>query len=88
MRKIVTSTGSAYEISEHGICRKKNAAGRVVSAFKVFLLAKIPADVTSVEDVWKLEPSEPEVGSRMFVSGKDAWWISTEVVAITEEEEL
>jgi DNA repair photolyase len=79
--KITTETGSCYVI-ERGICKKLDSAGRTVDVFKVYMTKAVSDEVNSIEEIYELERSEPEVGKRLYISGKEAWWISTKVVRI------
>lgn len=80
--RILTKSGSRYEIDERGIVKKYNSEGIGVDAFKVYVMKAVPLDVSSMKEVWDLPESEPEVGKLLYVGGKDGWWLSTEVVAI------
>jgi hypothetical protein len=78
---IETESGSTYKIV-HGICVKKDKFGNHVDTLKVWNTKAIPEHVTTAEEVWDMEPSPPEVGKRMYIYGKDSWWLSTNVTAI------
>lgn len=80
--RILTKSGSRYEIDERGIVKKYNSEGAGVDAFKVYVMKAVPLDVSGMEEVWDLPESEPEVGKLLYVGGKDGWWLSTEVVDI------
>lgn len=80
--RILTRSGSRYEIDERGICKKYNSGGVGVDAFKVYVMKSVPKDVQNMQEVWDLPESEPEVGKLLYIGGKDGWWLSTEVVAI------
>lgn len=79
MKKITTEAGSVYNIDEHGICRKVGSDGTLVSVFKAWSIKKVPDEVETMDEVWKLEDSEPEIGYRMYIAGRDEWWVSTKV---------
>lgn len=83
--KITTETGSVYSIDERGVCIKYDSAGRAVDSFKVWYLRVVPDWVTTTKELYELddEPTKvPEIGKRMYIGGKDTWWISTPVVRI------
>lgn len=80
--KITTETGSVYEIDEHGICRKYDASGECIDAFRAWYMAPVPNEVVSVEEVYDLPKGDPEVGKRLYIGGRDSWWVSTKVVSI------
>lgn len=80
--RILTKSGSRYEIDERGIVKKYNAEGVGIDAFKVYVMKSVPKDVQNMKEVWDLPESEPEVGKLLYVAGKDGWWLSTEVISI------
>lgn len=84
--KIRTLSGALYEIDDHGICRKTDATGRLVSSFKVFFKKAVPTTVTTWGQVEALPQGEFEVGKLMYVGGMNDSWLSTEVVSIELEE--
>jgi hypothetical protein len=84
--RILTKSGSCYEIDERGIVKKYNSEGVGVDAFKVYVMKAVPVDVENMGEVWDLPESEPEVGKLLYVGGKDGWWLSTEVVRIEKSE--
>lgn len=80
--RITTETGSVYDISDRGICHKMNKDGHCVDAFKPFVIKAVPDTVTTLGEVYELEDSEPVIGQRMFISGLNNWWLSTNVVSV------
>lgn len=80
--RILTKSGSRYEINEHGIMTKYNSEGHGIDSWKVWQMKAVPTDVENMQQVWDLPDSEPEVGKLLYVGGKDGWWLSTEVVDI------
>lgn len=80
--RIITETGSTYTINERGICIKHDSSGRGIDAYKVYITKAIPEEVSSMQEVHALPESKPEVGKRLYVGGKDGWWLSTLVVSI------
>jgi hypothetical protein len=82
MMVITTETGSSYQIEDSGICKKRDSAGRFVSVFKVIRMTRVPDSAESMEDILSMFPEEPAVGSRVYISGLNEWWLSTRVVAI------
>lgn len=81
MMVITTESGSRYEISR-GILHKRDSTGRWVDSFKVFSMKAVPKDYTTMAQLYALENGDPEVGKHLFISGRDSWWLSTEVVSI------
>lgn len=82
--RILTKSGSRYEIDERGIVKKYNSEGVGIDAFKVYVMKAVPVDVENMGEVWDLPESEPEVGKLLYVGGKSGWWLSTEVVSIEQ----
>lgn len=80
--KITTATGSTYTFNERGICVKHDSEGRGIDAFKLYSVKALPDEVSSLQEIYDLSESAPEVGKRLYVGGKDGWWISTPVVSI------
>lgn len=80
--RILTKSGSRYEIDERGIVKKYNSEGVGVDAFRVYVMKSVPKDVQNMQEVWDLPESEPEIGKLLYIGGKDGWWLSTEVVDI------
>lgn len=80
--KITTETGSVYEISESGICHKTDKDGKLVDAFKPFVISPVPEHVTTLKEVYELPQGDPVIGERLFLSGLNNWWLSTRVVSV------
>jgi hypothetical protein len=83
---VITETGSKY-VLEGSICYKYNSKGRGVDAFKLYHMTPVPLDVEDISEVFKLPQGDPEVGKRLYVSGKDSYWLSTKVVEIRSSED-
>jgi len=79
--KIITETGSQYDIV-HSIVTKKDKHGKRVDSFKLWSMKAIPDTATTLLEVLELPDSEPEIGKKLYVSGKDTWWITTKIVSI------
>ena len=83
--KIHTESGSLYEI-ENDICRKHNAEGTVIDTFKVFFMKSVPTTgISTIEEVHNIPTGEPEIGKRLYLGGRDSWWLTTEVVKIEKD---
>jgi len=82
MLRILTKSGSRYEINDHGVCKKYNSEGEAVDAFKVFYMRPVPLGVQNMDEVYRLPESDPEIGKCLYIGGRDRWWLSTEVVEI------
>lgn len=83
--KIHTESGSTYELIDN-LCRKHNAEGTVIDTFKVYFMKAVPTSgISTMEEVFDLPTSEPEVGKRLYLGGRDSWWLSTEVVRIEKD---
>lgn len=84
---IKTETGSVYEF-RHGVCTKRDSHGRWLDVFKVFYITGVSPDTKTMDGIFEsisngtLERRLPKVGERMYVSGRDGWWLSTPVVSI------
>jgi hypothetical protein len=82
--KITTKTGAVYNIHE-GICVKTSSNGDVGLPFKVWQMTSFGDDVLTYREVFALPPAmSAEVGKRMYIAGKDEWWVSTTVTEIEE----
>jgi hypothetical protein len=81
--RVTTESGSVYDIDENSrVCRKYNPQGVGVDAYKVYVMKAVPDKVLTLEEIYELPESQPEIGKRLYTSGKDSWWISTKVIAI------
>ena len=80
--KITTETGSVYEIDEHGLCRKYDASGDHIDTFKVWYMVPVPNEVVSAKEIYDLPKGDPEIGKRLYIGGRDNWWVSTKVISI------
>jgi hypothetical protein len=79
--RVTTESGSVYDIDGR-LCRKYNPQGVCVDTYKIYVMKAVPLTVLSMEEIYELPESEPEIGKRLYTSGKDSWWISTKVVSI------
>ena len=82
--KVTTETGSVYNIDEYGFCRKMNGAGELVDTFKPWIMKPIPDHVETLGEIYELPEGEPVIGQRLYLCGRESWWISTRVVSIGE----
>lgn len=80
--KVTTETGSVYQIDD-GFCVKMDADGHRIDSFKAWTIKAVPDEVTTWDEVHALSPSEPEIGKRMYIAGRDVFWVSTRVVSIS-----
>lgn len=80
---ITTETGSTYTL-ENGFCVKTNKNGVKVSSFRLWLTKPIPEHVTKMEEIAGLPEGEPAIGQRLYVTGRDEWWVTTRVVSVEE----
>lgn len=80
--RVVTESGSVYEVNDRGIMTKYNSDGHGVDSWKIWQMKAVPTDVGDMKEVWDLPQSEPEIGKLLYVGGKDGWWLSTPVVRI------
>jgi hypothetical protein len=85
--KITTESGSIYDIDSHGICRKFNKTGDCIDSFKVFVIKPVTVsdkNIKTWDDLRALPEGNLEVGKRLYIGGRDTWWISTPIVSIEE----
>lgn len=80
--RIITKTGSVYQIDQ-GFCVKRDANGTYIDSFKAWTIKALPDEVTTWDEIHALPFGEPEVGKRMYIAGKDVFWISTRVVSVS-----
>lgn len=80
--KIVTETGSIYNIDDHGICVKTDKDGNRIDAFKPFTMIPVHNDVRTLKEVFTLPEGDPVVGKRLYISGLQVWWLTTTVVSV------
>lgn len=85
---ITTESGSTYKLLRN-ICHKQDAAGNMIDTFKVFYITGVTDADKNMDDVFKRAQTEerrlPKVGERMYVSGRDGWWLSTKVVKVQKK---
>lgn len=80
--RIITETGSVYDIDNHGICVKTDKHGRRIDAFKPFTMIPVTEEVETLGDILKLPHGDPVVGQRFYISGLSVWWLTTPVVSV------
>ena len=84
--KITTESGAVYLI-ERGVCYKTSHEGYEQAPFKVWVMKPLPEDIESIntwDDIRDLPEGAPVVDRRLYIAGRDIWWISTPVVRIEE----
>lgn len=81
--RIVTESGATYSI-ENGVCYKTGHDGEKHSPFKVWVTKAIDPNAKTWDEVYDAPLGPPEIGKRMYVAGKDDFWLSTVVVSIEE----
>jgi hypothetical protein len=81
--KITTETGSTYTI-KNGLCVKTSSKGNWVDTFKLWTMKPVPEDIATWEELHSLPEGDPVLGERLYLAGKDVWWVSTRVVSITQ----
>lgn len=81
--KVTTESGSEY-VFQAGVCIKNKR-----HAFKVWSLKVVDPDTGYTwKDVWALpDVEQPEVGKRMYVSGKEDWYLTSPVVSVGDSDE-
>ena len=84
-RKLVvkTESGSRYEF-EGRLMRKFDKDETLVDSFKAYVIKTVPSDVKNTSEIYQISESYPEVGNLLYVSGYEAWWLSTPVVSVQE----
>lgn len=80
--KIVTETGSVYDIDDHGMCIKTDKHGKRVDMFKALVMIPVPNEVKVVREIYTLPQGEPIIGQRLYISGLNTWWLTTQVVSV------
>ena len=86
--KVTTKTGSYYNINR-GLFSKNSDGWAAMHQVFFFDIQDLPPTVKGWSDFFEFSKTmpktfEPEVGKNMFISGRDHWWISTEIVDIEE----
>lgn len=79
---ITTESGSEYRVV-NGVCKKYNPDGMIVDVFKVWEMKAVEPGLQSWADIAECK-SEIQIGKRMYIAGRDGWWITTPVVSIHE----
>lgn len=82
--RITTETGSVYNIDDHGICVKTDKDGNRIDAFKPFTMIPVPDGTKTLKDVRELPHGDPIIGQRLYLSGLNVWWLTTNVVSVEE----
>ena len=85
--RITTESGAVYTIVD-GFCRKTNRHGEMFAPFKVWTVKAVEDDVDTWVKLLSSPNTVPEVGKRLYVSGKDVWWLSSRVVYVDKEESI
>jgi len=80
--KIVTETGSTYVVDDLKHCVKYDKVGNMVDQFFVTDMKAVPNTVSNWKQVFESPKTKIVVGKRMFIGGRDSWWISTKVVSV------
>lgn len=81
--KIHTESGSTYSIVD-GFCVKTDRDGNRVDSFKVWGMKSIPRHDITWEELAEIPQGEPVIGDRLYISGKDVWWVTTRVVEVEQ----
>lgn len=85
--KITTKSGSYYTI-DRGYFAKNKTEWHSIQELYFFDLGDIGIIRYWTEFFAKAKDMEktyePEVGKYMYISGRDVWWISTEIVSVEE----
>jgi len=81
--KVKTVSGSTYEF-EDSLCTKFNKDGDRVDTFKFWSMKPVPDDVIVMAQLYELPEGKPEIGKRLYLSNRNSWWLSTQVVSIEE----
>jgi hypothetical protein len=87
MLTITTETGSVYTVDYLNICEKRDKDNNWIDTFKVLTMKPVGDWVTNLNDLLELPNGNPEIGKRLYLGGRDTWWISTKVVSIEESNE-
>lgn len=82
--KITTESGATYEIID-GLCYKTDHFGIGYPPFKIWIMKSVGPEIQTLNELLDSADSPPEIGKRMYVAGKDEWWISTKIVNIEDE---
>ena len=85
-KKVVTTSGSVYEINESGICVKTDKDGKHVDAFKPLVVIPVPDHIKFGREIYTLPQGEPIIGQRLYLSGLNTWWLTTPVVSIEKSQ--
>jgi hypothetical protein len=80
---IVTESGSQYRIID-GLCKKFDSDGAMVDVFKLWTMKVIQTDKISWEELHEAPEGEPVIGKRLYIAGKDCWWITTPVKLVSK----
>lgn len=76
--KVYTESGAIYDIDSGNVCRKYRD-GKLVDSFKAFFIRPVPDSVTEFKEIFELPEDELKPGDRLYISGKDAYWLSTKI---------
>lgn len=85
---IVTTKSGAKYIINNNICTKIDHYGMEYPPFIILKMYGLPKDIRYYSEAFTADKNFPvTVGHRLYVSGIDNWWISTEVISIEDEHE-
>jgi hypothetical protein len=89
---ITTKTGSKYTVKGGHFSRNGGISWRIQEIF--FFDRNARGNVSSFDDFYDLiyidaiqKMDKPSVGLSMYVSSSDGWYISTEIISISEEDD-
>lgn len=78
-----TETGTTYELVGNFCLRTDNGYQHIMKVWTM-MAGSAPYLPGESNPSWK-DVSSPEVGKRLFVSGKEGWYCSTPVVSVVHE---
>ena len=83
MLVVKTESGARYEFRGR-LMTKYASTGDIVDVFKAYAIKAVPADIQTMADIYAIPESYPEIGKLLYVSGYEAYWLSTPVVSVEE----
>lgn len=86
--KVTTESGAVYRITKNRICYKTDHYGHTYPPFKIWVMKSLDPDNLPFEwsSLNEIPTGPPEIGKRLYVAGREEWWISTRVVSIEEDD--
>lgn len=81
--RITTESGAVY-VLDSGICYKTGHDGEEYSPFKAWFIKALDDDTFTWDQLRDLPNTGPVIGKRMYISGKEDWWVSTKVISIAD----